>query len=48
MNYMNYTYEGSIAQAFDIGYNGVYGQGMYKGKLIHKYFKFIKFGYFKF
>lgn len=47
---MNYTYEGSIAQALDTGYNGdgVGEQGIYKGRLINKYLKFTETGYFKF
>ena len=45
---MNYTYEGSIAQAIDAGYNGICDQGIYKGRLINKYLKFTEIGYFKF
>lgn len=49
MNYpSNYTYEGSIAQALDAGYNGIVDQGMYQGKLINKYLEFTESGYFKF
>ncbi len=43
-----YSYKGSIAEALDTGYNGVCDQGIYKGKLINKYLKFSKAGYYRF
>lgn len=36
------SYKGSIAEAFEHG-----DQGIYKGRLIHKYLEFSKLGYYK-
>lgn len=42
------TYKGSIAEALDTGYDGKVDQGMYKGKLINKYFKISEKGCYRF
>lgn len=41
-------YKDSITEAFDIGYQGISGQGIYKGRIINRYLTFEAKGYYKF